>query len=181
MAHVTSVFDVRCTSAENGTCWPGVTEVLDGVTATCGGRSSTPSGLLNWMLLLTTYELALMPSNVSTPPGTSGSCGVACDTTMRKRLNATTNVKMSNWKRDMLASPVGSLRSRVRSISWLMTSLRIAKANAATIRRVTHAEARKTYAVACFISMVVSGVGPTPCRCLWYRGREMKAPLRPDR
>src|ERR1017187_5167056 len=69
------------------------------------------------MPLLTAYVLALMPRRVSTPFGMSGNMlGFGRSSTTEKKLSAMTKVKISNWKRDMLAWPLGSLSTADRSI-----------------------------------------------------------------
>jgi hypothetical protein len=67
--------------------------------------------------LLTRYELPLIPSKVRIVPGMTGRLGGLEATITRNRLNAITKVNTNNWKREMLASPVGSLINLERSIS----------------------------------------------------------------
>ncbi len=78
------------------------------------------------MPLPTAYVLALMPSSTRISLGMGGNFVAPLAMMINSRLSAMTKVKISSWKRDMLAPysglpcasvPFGSLSSRERSIS----------------------------------------------------------------
>src|SRR5664279_3430396 len=77
-----------------------------------------------------------MPKSVSTPLGMSGSMLVfGRISTTEKKLIAMTKVKISNWKRDMLASPLGSLSTADRSILPIQIQTIIVRPSAPTNRQ----------------------------------------------
>src|SRR5262249_1377951 len=120
----TVLSSMRDTSALNVCDPPGGSSTDGGVFVASGGRTPTPPSLVDRMPFLTKYALPPIPSSERIVPGTSGKCGQPkqegpvepLPITTKNRLSAMTNVKIRSWNRDMLASPFGSLISRLRSI-----------------------------------------------------------------
>src|SRR5664279_4200288 len=90
------------------------------------------------MPLPTAYVLALMPSNVSTPFGMSGNPAGLVLWTSSNRLIAMTKVKISNWKRDMLAMPLASLSRADRLIFPVQIQTIMVRPSAPTNRQSTN-------------------------------------------